>query len=59
MEASISDITYKRLVELEKKVNAYFEVYQTKNELDFILCGGYFFDDDLACILDGTYVLEE
>lgn len=58
MEATLSDITYKRLVELEKRVNTYFEEYQTKNELDFILCGGYFFDADLACILDGTYELE-
>ena len=58
MEASITDITYKRLIELEKRVNAYFEYYQTKNELDFILCGGYFFDEDLHCVMAGTYELE-
>ena len=59
MDITLSEITYKRLVELERRVNSYFDEYQTKNELDFILCGGYFFDDDLACIIDGTYVLEE
>lgn len=58
MEPTLSDITYKRLIELERRVNTYFEQYQTKNELDFVLCGGYFFDEDLACILDGTYELE-
>lgn len=58
MEASLIDITYKKLIELEKRMNVYFEDFRTKNELDFILCGGYIFDDELACILDGTYTLE-
>ena len=59
MEASLNDITYKKVIELEKKMNLYFEQLQTKNELDFILNGGYIFDEELAPILDGTYIMEE
>lgn len=58
MEASLVDITYKRLVELEKRMNIYFDQYKTKNELDFILCGGYILDSELDCILDGSYSVE-
>ena len=58
MEANLIDITYKRLVELEKRINMLLDEYRTKNELDFILCGGYILDSELDNILDGTYVVE-
>ncbi len=57
MQSNLLDITYKKLIELEKRVNIYLANIPS-NELDFVLNGGYIFDDDLACIIDGTYTVE-
>lgn len=57
MDLNQLDIIYKRLSELEKRINIYLASIEM-NELDFVLNGGYIFDEDLRCILDGSYTLE-
>ena len=51
------EILFKRLNALEKKMEKYYRVLYIENELDFILNGTYIFEEDLAGILDGNYVL--
>ncbi len=58
MENNLIEIAYKKIVDLEKKLLIYLDEYKTKNELDFILCGGYIIDSELDEIINGTYTFE-
>ncbi len=58
MPLELLDLALKRLSNLEKKVEKYFDILKIDNELDFILKGGYVFNEDINNILNGNYTLE-
>ncbi len=43
----------KKISDLEKKLEKYFKILQTTNELDFILKGSYILNSDLENLLNG------
>lgn len=45
----------KRIAELERKIEKYFEILQVQNEIDFILKGSYVFEDEIEQIISGNY----
>ena len=45
----------KRIIELEKRVEKYFNYLKVDNELDFVLKGTYVLKDDLLRIISGLY----
>lgn len=49
------ELALKRLDELEKKVERYYQLLEVNNEIDFILKGGYVFKEDVDAIVAGTY----
>ena len=49
------EIIRKRVEQLEKKIEIYYELLTIQNELDFIMRGSYLLDDDINDILDGNY----
>ena len=49
------ELALKRLDELEKKVERYYKLLEVNNEIDFILKGGYVFEEDVDAIVAGTY----
>ena len=50
---------YKKIEDLEKKIETYYHMLVVDNELDFILKGGYILEDDIDEILDGSYEIDE
>ena len=55
MDMELLELTYKKVVELEKKLELYYELLKVENELEFILKGSYFLEEELEAILNGTY----
>lgn len=51
------DYALKKIDELEKKVEKYYQLLLINDELDLILKGCYILEDELAEILNGTYTL--
>ena len=49
------ELAIKRIDKIEKKLEKYFHILEVKNELDFILNGGYVFKEDIDTILSGNY----
>lgn len=56
MEESF-DTLFKRLSNLDKRLEKYYKKLYLQNELDFIMNGTYILKDELDKILDGTYTL--
>ena len=56
MEISF-DTLFKRLSNLEKRLEKYYKKLYLENELDFIMNGTYVLKDELDKILDGSYTL--
>ena len=54
MNEELEDIL-RRLSELERKLERYYDFLSRQNELDFILKGTYILEDDIDEILDGTW----
>ena len=48
------EIILKRLADLEKKVENYYNLLKLNNELDFILKGNYVLNSDIEKILNGN-----
>lgn len=55
MDIDLLEITYKKLQNLEKRVELYYSILKITNELDFILNGNYYLEDELSKILEGNY----
>ena len=55
MDMELLELTYKKVVELEKKLELYYELLKVENELEFVLKGSYFLEVELDAILNGTY----
>lgn len=55
MDIELLELTYKKVMELEKKIELYYELLKVENELEFILKGSYFLEEELENILNGTY----
>ena len=49
-------LAIKRVEELEKKVERYYQLLKHENELDLILKGTYLSQQDVNSILTGSYV---
>lgn len=59
MKEDLLELALKRIAELEKKVEIYFNALKVKNELDFILKGGYILESDLDELVFGEVEEEE
>lgn len=46
----------KKIDELEKKVERYYQLLKYENELDLILKGTYITSKDVGSIMNGTYI---
>ena len=49
------ELAFKRISELEKKLEIYYELLKIGNELDFILNGTYILEEDIQKFLEGNY----
>lgn len=48
-------LALKRIDELEKKLERYYNLLRVENEIDFILKGTYLLDSDMQNIMSGNY----
>lgn len=55
MENVTIEYLLKRINELEKKLEMYFNYLKIDNELDFVLKGTYIFKEDIEKITNGLY----
>ena len=51
------ELAMKRISELERKLENYYQLLFIENELDFILRGSYIVEDELSKIISGNYEL--
>ena len=49
------ELLLKKLTQLEKKVEMYYQMLKINNELDFIINGTYLVEEDVNNILIGNY----
>ncbi len=49
------ELIIKRLSDLERRLERYYQLLLIRDELDFILKGKYIVDEDLQEIMNGTY----
>ncbi len=49
------DLTNKKVFGVEKRLENYYQFLLIENELDFILKGCYFLQEDLDNVLEGIY----
>lgn len=54
MEEEIENL-HKKIEELEKKVDLFYQLLLVKNELDFVLKGYYVLDEEIEDVLNGDY----
>ncbi len=47
--------TMKKVAELEKRIENYFQLLRIENELDFIMNGTYILNRDINDIMTGNY----
>ena len=45
----------KKIDELSKKLEKYYDLLRVDNELDFVLKGTYLVDQDISNVLSGNY----
>ena len=55
MDSELIEKAYKKVVELEKKLELYYQMLKVENELEFILNGSYFLQEELDEVINGTY----
>ena len=55
MDMELLELTYKKVLELEKKLENYYHMLKIENELEFILKGTYFSETELESIINGNY----
>lgn len=51
------DALFKRLIDLDKRLEKYYKKLYLENEIDFVMNGTYILKDELDKILDGNYVV--
>ena len=49
------ELCLKRITDLEKLLEKYYRILKVDNELDFILKGTYFMDEELENVMTGNY----
>ena len=49
------DLALKKIADLEKRLEKYYNLLKTENELNFILNGTYLLNQDIDNILSGNY----
>lgn len=59
MNEELLELALKKIAELEKKVEIYFNALKVSNELDFVLKGGYILESDLDTVVFGEVEEEE
>ena len=47
------ELALKRIADLEKKLERYYQLLLTRNELDFIIKGSYTLNNNLQNLLEG------
>ena len=55
MEKDMLDLIIKRISDLEKKLELYYEMLKVENELSFIIKGSYTLQDKVDRVLSGNY----
>lgn len=55
MTTETLELALKRIADLERKIEKYFQILKIENELDFILKGTYVLETDMENIINGTY----
>ena len=55
MEKEEIELAIKRLAQLEKRIELYYQMLKIDNELGFILNGTYVLDADIDAVLKGNY----
>lgn len=55
MENLTLELLFKKINELEKKLEKYFNYLKVENELDFVLKGTYIFKEEIESITNGLY----
>lgn len=55
MNNELLELTFKKVTELERKLELYYEMLHIEDELDFILKGTYFLKEELEAVVNGTY----
>lgn len=51
------ELAMKKISELERKLENYYQLLFIENELDFILRGSYIVEDELSKVISGNYEL--
>lgn len=49
------ELALKKIADLERKLEKYFEILYMQNELDFILKGSYVLEGEIADVVSGEY----
>lgn len=49
------EILYKKIENLEKRLEKYYEFLKVDNELDFIMKGTYLLEEEITPVLQGEY----
>jgi len=55
MNTETLELALKRISDLERKLEKYFQILKVENELDFILKGTYVFESDIDDVVNGNY----
>lgn len=55
MDNNLLEILLKKVNELEKKLELYYELLKIENEISFILNGTYCFESEIDAVVNGTY----
>ncbi len=55
MQEEMLEYVIKKLSELEKRLEKYYQLLRIENELDFILKGTYVLSSDIDNVVSGNY----
>jgi len=55
MDNELLELALKRISELERKLELYYQLLKVENELTFILNGSYVLQSDIDAVVNGTY----
>ena len=53
------ELALKKISTLEKRVEKYYSMLNINNELDFVMKGSYYLEENLNKIMMGDYEVEE
>ena len=55
MNEDMVQLALKKIDELSKKLEKYFDILKVENELDFVLKGTYVLENEIAKVVSGNY----